>query len=166
MGAGLAVLAAASVSAATEAQQQRALISSSSSGSSSGGSSSSSSSSSAQQQSGSGTSSRESNAAAPAVPVGYGSPLFVQQLSAMVASLEQQNVALQERARTAQEAQMQAMSAERDEAAHTKHLQETVDAQKLVRRMPPGFLVAHLSFCPRVASSTLTTPPLPHLARS
>jgi hypothetical protein len=84
----------------------------------------------------------------------------------MVASLEQQNVALQERARTAQEAQMQAMSAERDEAAHTKHLQETVDAQKLVRRMPPGFLVARLSFCPRVASSTLTAPPLPHLARS
>jgi hypothetical protein len=49
----------------------------------------------------------------------------------MVASLEQQNVALQERARTAQEAQVQAMSAERDEEAHTKHLQETVDAQKL-----------------------------------
>ena len=77
----------------------------------------------------------------------------------MVASLEQQNVALQERARTAQEAQMQAMSAERDEEAHTKHLQETVDAQKLVRRVPPDFLVAHLSFC------STTAPPCQELTQ-
>jgi len=75
-----------------------------------------------------------SEGSTPAIPTGYGSPLFVQQLSAMVASLESQNIALQERERAAKEREGIAVAAERDEEAHSRQLQETVDSEKQARR--------------------------------
>ena len=69
-------------------------------------------------------------AAEPSLPSGYGSPKLVQQLSAMVSTLEQQNIALQEREATAQDDARRALSAERKVEEEERALRATVDEQK------------------------------------
>ena len=67
-----------------------------------------------------------SGAALSSIPVGYGNPAFVQQLSSMVSSLEAQNLVLQER-------EQAALATERKEEDYSKELYETGEAQRLVR---------------------------------
>ena len=64
------------------------------------------------------------------VPIGYGSPEFVQQLSSMVSALEQQNLGLKASEQAAEAAEKRAVAAEQAELAKAKALQKTVDEQQ------------------------------------
>ena len=75
---------------------------------------------------------------AAAVPSGYGSPEFVQQLSSMVSTLEQQNLGLKASEKAAEAAEKRAVAAEKAELAMGKALQTTVDEQQKARPRPPN----------------------------